>query len=118
MSLCQLGTGGVFDVVGASDSFLVEDVADALRGWARSAMDQPAPAPLYSGPQVRPAVTQGAQCQGCGRVYSQRSSLYRHRKYECGKEPQFQCPYCPHRAKLRGNLDTHIRGTHGTARPP
>lgn len=47
------------------------------------------------------------QCD-CGLRYQHRTSLYKHKKYECGKEPQFQCPHCPHKSKLRGNLKTHI----------
>ena len=61
-------------------------------------------------PRVPPRT--GAQCRGCGKVYSQRASLYRHLKYECGKEPQFHCPFCPHRAKQKSSLTTHIRMLH------
>lgn len=32
---------------------------------------------------------------------------------ECGgKEPMFQCPQCPYRAKQKGNLGVHIRKHH------
>jgi predicted RNA-binding Zn-ribbon protein involved in translation (DUF1610 family) len=48
------------------------------------------------------------KCPTCGKHYIHRSSLVRHRKLECGKEPQFQCPYCPKKSKLKSNLKQHI----------
>jgi hypothetical protein len=33
-------------------------------------------------------------------------------RMECGKEPQFQCPYCPQKSKLKGNLKQHIMCKH------
>ncbi|KAE8747845.1 hypothetical protein FOCC_FOCC005457 [Frankliniella occidentalis] len=53
-----------------------------------------------------------SRCDGCGRSYAYRSSLYRHLKYECGKLPQFQCPYCPRKTKQKLNLKEHIRMIH------
>ena len=53
-----------------------------------------------------------SRCEGCGRSYAYRSSLYRHIKYECGKPPQFQCPYCPRKTKQKLNLKEHIRMLH------
>lgn len=47
-------------------------------------------------------------CRRCGKHYIYRSSLVRHQKLECGKEPQFQCPYCPKKSKLKSNLKQHI----------
>lgn len=39
--------------------------------------------------------------------------MRRHEQVECGgKEPMFQCPYCPYRAKQKGNLGVHIRKHH------
>ncbi|RZF39443.1 hypothetical protein LSTR_LSTR000964 [Laodelphax striatellus] len=51
-------------------------------------------------------------CRNCGKVYALASSLYTHEKYQCGKEPQFKCPYCPHKTKLKGNLKAHIGFKH------
>lgn len=51
-------------------------------------------------------------CQTCGKSYSRLDSLQRHQRYECGKDPQFQCPYCPRKMHLRHNLYNHIAGTH------
>nr|XP_024215963.1 zinc finger protein Xfin-like [Halyomorpha halys] len=50
----------------------------------------------------------GYCCDKCGKNYSYSGSLKRHQKYECGKEPQFQCPYCSHKAKHRSNLKSHM----------
>ncbi|XP_023703638.1 longitudinals lacking protein, isoforms N/O/W/X/Y isoform X6 [Cryptotermes secundus] len=49
---------------------------------------------------------------GCGKVYSQNKNLQYHMKYECGKEPRFQCPYCSHRTKRKNNLMLHISSQH------
>uniref|UniRef100_A0A1B6E3Z9 BTB domain-containing protein n=1 Tax=Clastoptera arizonana TaxID=38151 RepID=A0A1B6E3Z9_9HEMI len=51
-------------------------------------------------------------CSLCGKIYALASSLYTHEKYQCGKEPQFKCPYCPHKTKLKGNLKAHIGFRH------
>ncbi|KAK9716752.1 Zinc finger, C2H2 type [Popillia japonica] len=32
-------------------------------------------------------------CSVCGKCYKYQHSLYRHIKYECGKPPNFACPY-------------------------
>ena len=76
---------------------------------------QPLTAPL---PVGRSRDWDPIRCEACGRSYNYRSSYYCHRKYECGKEPQFQCPYCPHRSKHKKNLNQHIRRRHGVTVPP
>ncbi|KAJ9593769.1 hypothetical protein L9F63_027588, partial [Diploptera punctata] len=55
---------------------------------------------------------EGFKCKNCGKLYRWKNSLYTHVRLECGKEPQFQCPYCPYRAKLKGNLQKHIKLKH------
>ncbi|KOC67974.1 Zinc finger protein Xfin [Habropoda laboriosa] len=52
------------------------------------------------------------RCGTCGKGYQHRATLVRHTRHECGKEPQFKCPYCVHRTKQRGNLYQHIRTNH------
>jgi len=52
-------------------------------------------------------------CFKCGRVFRWKHSLTQHIKFECGKEPQFQCPHCPHKTKLKNNLRKHIWRRHG-----
>lgn len=51
-------------------------------------------------------------CPTCGKVYLRSRSLWRHRNYECGKEPQFQCPYCNHQTKQKSSLKVHILRIH------
>ncbi|KAK6630744.1 hypothetical protein RUM44_002913 [Polyplax serrata] len=52
-------------------------------------------------------------CLTCKKKYRWKSTLRRHEMVECGgKEPSFQCPQCPYRAKQRGNLGVHMRKYH------
>ncbi|XP_026684861.1 gastrula zinc finger protein xFG20-1-like [Diaphorina citri] len=51
-------------------------------------------------------------CDVCGKEYKYKRGLYRHKKFECGQEPKYQCPHCPHRAKHKANLKTHIAVKH------
>ncbi|PSN32897.1 hypothetical protein C0J52_13319 [Blattella germanica] len=53
------------------------------------------------------------KCPNCGRDYRHRRSLWQHIRYECGKEPQFSCPYCHKKMKLKGNLKQHMTLVHG-----
>lgn len=41
-----------------------------------------------------------------------KDSLQRHLNYECGKEPQFQCPFCPQRTKRKAHQIRHVRRQH------
>jgi hypothetical protein len=52
------------------------------------------------------------QCTRCGKVYRWKKSLNLHLRVECGKDPQFQCPACPYKAKQKGNLKSHMRICH------
>ncbi|KDR21807.1 Longitudinals lacking protein, isoform G [Zootermopsis nevadensis] len=54
-------------------------------------------------------------CPTCGKLYRWKSNMTRHRRQECGKEPQFQCPYCPKRTKQKGNLLLHMKSMHSSA---
>ncbi|PSN29349.1 hypothetical protein C0J52_26515 [Blattella germanica] len=51
-------------------------------------------------------------CVRCGRKYKWKSSLRSHQANECGKEPQYQCHYCPLRCKIKSNLRRHLRKFH------
>ncbi|EFN84275.1 Longitudinals lacking protein, isoforms A/B/D/L [Harpegnathos saltator] len=51
-------------------------------------------------------------CDRCGRSYMRKDSLQRHMQWECGKEPQFQCPQCPQRCKRKAHWLRHIRRQH------
>ncbi|KAK9502420.1 hypothetical protein O3M35_011202 [Rhynocoris fuscipes] len=52
------------------------------------------------------------QCPDCFRSYKQKGHMIAHRKYECGKEPQFQCPLCSYRSKQKSQLKRHISLKH------
>ncbi|XP_026481452.1 zinc finger protein 718-like [Ctenocephalides felis] len=58
------------------------------------------------------AMTPGFSCPDCGRMYKLKSSLRNHQKWECGKEPQFQCPYCVYRAKQKMHIGRHMERMH------
>lgn len=49
-------------------------------------------------------------CDACHRSYRYKKGLNQHVKYECGVQPQFQCPVdgCFYRAKVKGNLTKHL----------
>lgn len=52
------------------------------------------------------------ECADCGNKYKHKGSLQRHVKYECRKQPSFQCPYCVYRAYQKHNLLLHERHLH------
>uniref|UniRef100_A0A1B0CV32 C2H2-type domain-containing protein n=1 Tax=Lutzomyia longipalpis TaxID=7200 RepID=A0A1B0CV32_LUTLO len=54
----------------------------------------------------------GFSCPDCGRLYKLKSSLRNHQKWECGKEPQFQCPFCVYRAKQKMHIGRHMERMH------
>lgn len=56
--------------------------------------------------------SEGFNCAACGRVYKLKSSLRNHQKWECGKEPQFQCPHCVYRAKQKMHIARHMERMH------
>jgi uncharacterized C2H2 Zn-finger protein len=33
-------------------------------------------------------------------------------RWECGKDPQFQCPYCPQRSKQKMHIIRHVNRRH------
>lgn len=64
-------------------------------------------------PSLPPTVGEPSfTCADCGRVYKLKSSLRNHQKWECGKEPQFQCPYCVYRAKQKMHIARHMERMH------
>ncbi|XP_018332838.1 longitudinals lacking protein, isoforms A/B/D/L isoform X2 [Agrilus planipennis] len=54
----------------------------------------------------------GFDCPDCGRTYKLKSSLRNHQKWECGKEPQFKCPYCIYKAKQKMHMARHMERMH------
>ncbi|XP_011299031.1 zinc finger protein 182 [Fopius arisanus] len=51
----------------------------------------------------------GYFCPKCGNAYSRPHSLNRHIRFECGVEPQFECPICHKKSKHKHNLVLHMR---------
>lgn len=62
--------------------------------------------------QVASYATHPYKCIQCGRIYMWKSTLQRHMKFECGKEPNIHCPYCPYRTKRSDELKKHMRKIH------
>lgn len=54
----------------------------------------------------------GYGCPQCGNVYKHKTSLYKHLKYECQKEKQFQCIYCMKKFARKGHLQSHWKYVH------
>lgn len=52
-------------------------------------------------------------CPQCDRRYSNKSTLNRHLREECGKKPQYTCRYCQKSFKQRSNFQRHIWTIHG-----
>ncbi|CAH1155435.1 unnamed protein product [Phaedon cochleariae] len=71
---------------------------------------------LSISPKSRPRLPQespgGFVCGDCGRTYKLKSSLRNHQKWECGKEPQFKCPYCVYKAKQKMHMARHMERMH------
>lgn len=91
--VCVLGLAAT---VGAPFSSPLPKLTSIVSRW-QSGSDR------YSGPY---------SCPNCSRVYQHRPSLSQHLKHECGKEPQFQCPFCPQRTTQKGSLRKHMRRRH------
>lgn len=52
------------------------------------------------------------KCDICGRAYKVARSLWRHRKYECQKEPGVFCNICPYKTKYKASLSKHYLCVH------
>ncbi|XP_015178592.1 PREDICTED: zinc finger protein interacting with ribonucleoprotein K-like [Polistes dominula] len=51
-------------------------------------------------------------CSKCHKSYAFFTSLWRHQNYECGIEPQFNCPICAAKFAQKSNLDRHVKHKH------
>lgn len=53
-------------------------------------------------------------CDRCSKVYKHSSSLFRHKRYMCGKEPSFFCMVsgCSYKTKRKDHLNNHYGGFH------
>lgn len=50
--------------------------------------------------------------ENCQRTYKNKHHLIRHLRFECGKEPQFQCSVCYKRMRYRTSLKNHMIFVH------
>lgn len=55
-------------------------------------------------------------CNDCGLRYKHQSSLYTHKKYYCGKTPDFQCPQCDFKSFQQYNIRMHMQRKHTTSK--
>lgn len=74
--------------------------------------DEPGTRTRVGSLQGRNAGDERFRCLACGKHYVHQSSFLRHRNMECGKEPRFQCPYCPKKSKRKSNMAAHIKCKH------
>lgn len=51
-------------------------------------------------------------CPRCRKSYTTKSAVTAHYKYDCGKPPRFECPYCGKLSKKKFNVQDHIRHKH------
>lgn len=51
-------------------------------------------------------------CNDCGLRYKHQSSLYTHKKYYCGKTPDYQCPECDFKSFQQYNIRMHMQRKH------
>ncbi|XP_068976265.1 uncharacterized protein LOC117160031 isoform X42 [Bombus vancouverensis nearcticus] len=69
--------------------------------------------------ESRPGQTDQVQryfCPRCCSSFSKKANMLTHFRYECGKEPRFQCPYCGKRDRKSSNTYRHIRTYHKGSR--
>lgn len=64
--------------------------------------------------QGPPSIIQGDRfwCKDCPRSYKHYRNLWRHRRFECGKLPEFQCPYCSKQSHRKSGIFSHILHCH------
>lgn len=67
--------------------------------------------PIYRSDEASTAPIMGGAytCERCGNSYARPHSLNRHKRFECGVEPKFECPICRKKSKHKHNLVLHMR---------
>ncbi|XP_039284598.1 longitudinals lacking protein isoform X3 [Nilaparvata lugens] len=51
-------------------------------------------------------------CHLCSRTYCSKFTVWRHMKYECGKQPRFLCLFCPKRSYYKTEMCKHMKKKH------
>lgn len=59
-----------------------------------------------------PAMMRRHKCDKCTRSYMHFHHLVAHQRYECGKDPTFECHICRKKFRQKQVLYRHIRCTH------
>lgn len=49
---------------------------------------------------------------GCGKSYKEDRYMRHHQRWECNKEPSFECPHCKYKAKRKNSLKSHMHRRH------
>jgi len=117
---CAVGAVGLTNVCGATfaGGGAVDLYSKILSVWAPPANAVATTAPLAaarrasdSSPTASPLLEKGGAyaCPRCGNSYARPHSLNRHLRFECGVEPQFECPICHKKSKHKHNLMLHMR---------
>ncbi|RZB39178.1 hypothetical protein BDFB_000076 [Asbolus verrucosus] len=52
-------------------------------------------------------------CKNCCKSYKHKRHLSSHVRYECGKDPSFECVVCKKKFFQKYTLNAHLRQTHG-----
>lgn len=52
-------------------------------------------------------------CKNCCKSYKHKRHLSSHLRYECGKDPGFECMVCKRKFYQKYTLNAHLRQTHG-----
>ncbi|EFN68043.1 Longitudinals lacking protein, isoforms A/B/D/L [Camponotus floridanus] len=72
----------------------------------------PWPDGTYSGGRSPRRTRTRFPCPRCRKSYTTKSAVTAHFKYDCGKPPRFECPYCGKLSKKKFNIQDHIRHKH------
>ncbi|XP_046396284.1 zinc finger protein 467-like [Ischnura elegans] len=92
---------------GSQEGSLRQSATGAEGSEASSGAVTPGAAP--SAPSTHHALF---ACPRCEKKYQLRSSLNRHLRWECGKEPRFQCVLCSYRSKHKSHVVRHVKFAH------
>ncbi|KAG5888883.1 hypothetical protein JTB14_025321 [Gonioctena quinquepunctata] len=52
------------------------------------------------------------KCEKCGKEYASEYTLYRHRRRDCGTKKRFKCVFCYHRTKRSHDIKKHCLHKH------
>ncbi|KAJ1529457.1 hypothetical protein ONE63_006234 [Megalurothrips usitatus] len=74
--------------------------------------------PTSSAPGESLSESKSYACEICGKVYKLSSSLYSHKKFECGRVPTFKCLFCPQRTFQKGSMKRHMKRIHNSEAAP